>query len=179
MEIPFRKSKNISIYIAGFFFVLVALFFIFMPPKTAHPVLGSPIFFGILGGLLLAAAWKMFQTAWHRIKSKKPGMRVDDNGIEDFSSRINLGLIPWSEVDAFEIKEVVSSKFIVVYLHHPEPYINQHKDGWRKNQLLDRYKNYGSPYCVSTSALETNTKTLFEFLKEQKSKYDARWKDYS
>lgn len=179
MEIPFRKSKNTSIYIAGFLLVLVALFFIFMPPTAAHPILGSPIFFGVLGGLLLVAAWRLFQTAWHRIKSKKPGMRVDDKGIEDFSSRINQGLIPWSDVDGFEIKEVVSSKFIVVYLHKPEQYINQQKDGWRKNQLLDRYKNYGSPYCVTTSALQTNTKSLFELLKEQKSKYDTRWKNYS
>lgn len=179
MEIPFRKSKNISIYIAGSLLVLVALFFIFMPPTTTHPVLGSPTFFGILAGLLLAAAWKMFQTAWRRIKSKKPGMRVDEKGIEDFSSRINQGLLLWKDVDKFEIKEVVSSKFIVVYLNDPEQYINQQRDGWRKNQLIDRYKSYGSPFCVTTSALETNTKSLFELLEEQKSNYDTRWKSYS
>lgn len=179
MEIPFRKSKNIGIYLAGFLLVLVALFFIFMPPVTPHPILGSPIFFVILGGLLLVAAWRLFQTAWHRIKSKKPGMRVDDKGIEDFSSKINQGLIPWSEVGKFEVKEVVSSKFIVVYLNNPEQYINQQKDGWRKNQLLDRYKSYGSPYCVTTSSLETNTNALFELFEKQKSKYELRWKDYS
>lgn len=173
MEIPFRKSKNISIYLSGFLLVLVALFFIFMPPTTAHPVLGSPIFFGVLAGFLLVAAWRLFQTAWHRMVSKKPGMRVNEQGLEDFSSKINQGFISWSEVEKLEIKEVVSSKFIVIYLHNPEHYINMQKDGWRKRQLIDRYKNYGSPFCVTTSSLETNTKALFELLKEYKAKYDG------
>lgn len=172
MEIPFRKSKNIGIYLAGFLLVLVALFFIFMPPIAPHPILGSPIFFGILAGLLLMAAWRLFQTAWHRLKSTKPGMRINKQGMEDFSSKINQGFVSWSQVEKFEVKEVVSSKFIVVYLHHPEQYINSQKHGWRKQQLIDRYKNYGSPFCVTTSSLETNTKALFELLEKYKTQYD-------
>ncbi|HLS12283.1 MAG TPA: STM3941 family protein [Flavobacteriaceae bacterium] len=172
MEIPFRKSKNIGIYMAGFLLVLVALFFIFNPPKTLHPVLGSPIFFGALAGILLVAAWRLFQTAWHRMVSKKPGMRVNEQGLEDFSSKINQGFISWSEVDKLEIKEVVSSKFIVVYLNNPEHYINSQKDGWRKRQLIDRYKNYGSPYCVATTSLETNTKALYDLLEEYKTRFN-------
>src|SRR5699024_6721235 len=172
MEIPFRKSKNISIYLSGFLLVLVALFFIFMPPTTAHPVLGSPIFFGVLAGFLLVAAWRLFQTACHRMVSKKPGMRVNEQGLEDFSSKINQGFVSWSEVEKLEINEVVSSKFIVVYLHKPEQYINKQKEGWRKQQLIDRYRNYGSPYCVTTTSLETSTKALFELLEEYKARFD-------
>src|SRR5690625_1588883 len=174
MEVPFRKSKNISIYLSGFLLVLVALFFIFMPPTTAHPVLGSPIFFGALAGILLVAAWRLFQTAWHRMVSKKPGLRVNDQGLQDFSSRINQGFISWSEVEKLEIKEVVSSKFIVVYLTNPEQYINFQKDGWRKRQLIDRYENYGSPYCIATTSLETNTKALFVLLEEYKTRFNEK-----
>src|SRR5690625_7134512 len=107
MEIPFRKSKNIGIYMAGFLLVLVALFFIFNPPKTLHPVLGSPIFFGALAGILLVAAWRLFQTAWHRMVSKKPGMRVNEQGLEDFSSKINQGFISWSEIGRASCREKV------------------------------------------------------------------------
>lgn len=174
MEIPFRKSKNITIYLAGFLLTMAGLFLVFMPPKTEHPIMGSPLFFGVVSGLFFLGAWKLIITAWHRTKNKKPGMRINEEGLEDFTSKINEGFISWSEVANLEIKEVVSSKFVVVYLHKPEQYMAQQKDGWRKKQLEDRYANYGSPYCVSTTSLQTNTKALFEVLEEYKSKYEMK-----
>lgn len=174
MEIPFRKSKNITIYLAVLLLVVAASFLIFMPPENAHPVLGTPLFFGIIAGLLFLGAYKLFITAWRRTKSKKPGMLVNEEGIEDFTSKINEGFLSWSEVAKLEIKEVVSSKFVVVYLHKPEQYLARQKSGWRKSQLEERYTNYGSPYCVSSSSLQTNTKALFEVLEDYKSKYDIK-----
>lgn len=174
MEIPFRKSKNVTLYLAGFLLILAAMFLLFMPPLVAHTVFGSSLFFGIIAILFLASAFKLIQIAWRRTNSRSPGMLVNAKGIEDFTSKINEGFLSWSEVADFEVKEVVSSKFIVVYLHNPEQYLSSQKKGWRKNQLLDRYKNYGSPYCVATTSLQTNTKALYELLKEYKSQYDAK-----
>lgn len=174
MEIPFRKSKNITIYLAGFLLVIAGLFLVFMPPETTHPILGNPLFLGVIAGIFFFGAWKLVHTAWRRTKSNMPGMRINEEGMEDFSSKINDGFLSWSKVANLEIKEVVSSKFVVVYLHKPEQYIAQQKSGWRKKQLEDRYANYGSPYCVSTSSLQTNTKALFELLEAYKMKYDNK-----
>ncbi len=172
MDIPFRKSKNITIYLAGFLLLMAALFLIFMPPSSPHPVLGSPLFFGVIAGLFVIGAIKLFFTAWKRTKSKLPAMQINKKGFEDFTSKINKGFIPWDKVSGLEIKEVVSSKFIVVYLKDPEAYLQAQKASWRKEQLVDRYKNYGSPFCVATNAMQTNTKALFEILEKYKSEYD-------
>lgn len=174
MEISFRKSKNITIYLAGFLLVVAGLFLVFMPPNTSHPILGSQLFLGVVAGLFFVGAWRLVVTAWRRTKNNKPGMRVNEEGLQDFTSKINEGFLSWSEVEKLAIKEVVSSKFIVVYLHKPEQYLTQQKAGWRKNQLEDRYANYGSPYCISTNSLQTNTKALFELLEDYKSKYDLK-----
>lgn len=174
MEIPYRKSKNLSIYLAGVLLFIAALFLIFMPPTTPHPILGSPVFFGIISGLLLFSSWRLFRTAWQRNKSKSWAMLINEEGLQDFSSRINKGFIHWKEVAGLEIKEVVSSKFIVVYLQDPETYLANQKKGWRKEQLIDRYTHYGSPYCISVAAMHTNTKALFEALEKYRLEYKEK-----
>lgn len=162
MEIPFRKSKNTTLYIAGALMAIAGLFLIFDPPATSHPVLSNPMFLGFIAGLLFLGTWKSVSTA--RSRNKSIGMRVDAQGIEDFASKMNKGVLAWDKVSKLEIKEVVSSKFIVVYLRDPQAYIESQDDDWRKRQLRTRLRDYGSPYCVSTNSLQTNTKALFDLL---------------
>ena len=174
MEIPYRKSKNITLFIAGFLLIIAGLFLIFNPPSNSHPILGNPMFLGFIAGLFFIGTWKLVSTAWRRTKSKAAGMRVDELGLEDFTNKMNIGHLSWDKVSKLEVKEVVSSKFIVVYLHDPEAYISSQDDDWRKRQLRSRLSDYGSPYCVSTSSLQTNTSALFDLLQEYKLKFDGR-----
>lgn len=171
MDIPFRKSRNITIYLASLLMLIASLFLLFMPPTTTHPILGSKVFFGLISLLFLLFSWKLFSTAWKRNHKTVPAMQITGIGIEDFSSPFNKGFISWEDISGFEIKEVVNSKFIVVYLKSPEDYLNLQKKGWRKKQLQDRYINYGSPYCITTSTMRTNTKALFEILEKYRMDY--------
>lgn len=169
MEIPYRKSKNTTLYLAGCLLSIAGLFLIFNPPQTTHSLLSNPMYMGFIAGFLFLGAWKFVSTA--RKRSKGFGMRVTENGIEDFTSKMNKGqVLSWEKVAKLEIKEVVSSKFIVVYLHDPEAYIDSQEDDWLKKQLRSRLAEYGSPYCVSTASLQTNTKALFELFESYTTK---------
>lgn len=170
MDIAFKKSQIRTLYAAVFLFSMAALFLIFMPPVVPHTLLGSAEFFYVIAGLLLLAAFGLFRTAQKRKNSRIPGMRVTELGIQDNSSKMNTDFVSWEDISGFELQEVVSSKFIAVKLKNPEAYINKAK-GWRKEQLVARYKDYGSPFCVAITSLDISTLRLLKVFEEHYNRY--------
>lgn len=97
----------------------------------------------------------------------KPGLIIDQHGITDNSTGINVGFIPWGDIITLkEAKNFLNYKLIVLIVRNPDEYIN--KSGWiSQGGLQAQYKQFGSPIVISAGNLEYDTEELITMLNKR------------
>ncbi|MES1199699.1 MAG: STM3941 family protein, partial [Pseudomonadota bacterium] len=82
------------------------------------------VFAGLfIAAALLGALGAIFIT--RKLFDKRPGLVLSAEGIVDNSSGVAAGLIPWSDIEAFNVAEIRGNKFIVVLVKDPEKYLQR------------------------------------------------------
>jgi hypothetical protein len=115
-----KKEKYRKIVIYGILMFLASVSLVWIGTT------GSGILYTIVGSMgTLFFGICLFQIL-KRLACPKPLLIIDDNGIEDSSSSIALGFIPYEEIERFEIVRVgVSNPFIGVQLKNEEESIKK------------------------------------------------------
>lgn len=106
-----------------------------------------------------------------RMVYPKPLLTIDDNGIEDSSSSMALGFIPYDEIERFEIVRVgVSNPFIGVQLKNEEDYIK--KLSKMKQRVVKSNHNMGFPsFSIRVDTADNrNIDEIFQLLKSKLEK---------
>ncbi len=103
--------------------------------------LAMAIAFGVLAvrsdGRLAATAWAavaifgVIAPAIHvpRLSLAGPALRIDARGIEDF--RAGIGLLPWEEIAALQVRNALIAKALEVYPKDPWAVVKRVPLGWR------------------------------------------------
>ena len=148
--IPLSKSKIVLIALGAAIFVAlgVALLLIAREQAPAKALyiqlagLASILFFGLV---LIFAAGKVFDT--------QPGLIVSSEGIQDNSSGVAAGMIPWAEIRGLATASVHSQRFLTILVSEPEKYVER---GGILKRIANRanLKYYGSPVQISANSLK-------------------------
>ncbi len=165
IEIKLSKAKGILTFLGSVVFVLTSIWLIDYADNHETVDLGilkldpaiiivigyvGLIFFGLAGLYIL---YKLFD--------KKPGLIIDNEGIYDNSSAAAGHLIKWDRIKGLRIKQVMSTKFILIDIENPEEFMDG-VNGIKKKLMWSTYKMYGTPTSISSSTLSCDFDELFQ-----------------
>ena len=160
-EIILSKTKLLMMLIGSTIFVGLGIWFVMNPAEikpdgeTFVSIIGiaSILFFG---ACLLFITKKLFDT--------KIGMVIDENGINDNSSGVSVGLINWEDISGISTTEIASTKFILLETTNPDKYINRAKNGLSKRAMKENNRMYGTPLTISSNTLKIKHNALLEIV---------------
>ncbi|WP_127131710.1 STM3941 family protein [Pseudoflavitalea rhizosphaerae] len=167
VEIPLSKGKLIKGLAGSVIFVAASIWMLTTAPSSGRGILSSPmikysiavsgiVFFGFMGLMYLI-----------KLKDKKPGLVINENGIIDNSGGLAAGFIPWAEIEDFTIAKVMKQQFLVIAVKNPEFYIDSQKNILKKKGMQHNLSNYGSPIAISTNTLNCKLPDLLKLLEER------------
>lgn len=176
IEIPLSKTKILLLTIGSCLFIAISVFFLANPDVFVSPILKDPrIVFaiGILGAVFFTA------TGIYGIKKmsdNKAGLIIDAEGIIDNTNATSIGLIKWAEITEIRTEQVMSNKFIVIFIKDPEVILNR-VTGFKKQMLIGNLKMFGTPISITSSTLKYNfdslEKLLTDRLDEERLKHEV------
>lgn len=168
IEIPLSKLKLTITLIGAIAFVAAGIWFVINPEAIAasahnrRPVgfilgLGvvSILFFGTCAFFI---AIKLFD--------KKPGLIIDNTGIyiNNFSK---MTYIAWNEISDLGERRVKSTRFLMVYLHNPEAYIQKETKYFKRMLMSANHKAYNSPVSITANGLKCKFDELYSLIEHK------------
>jgi hypothetical protein len=155
IEIPLSKKKILLLLFGVIAFVTLGVLFIITPdtfistffrnPQTIRLAgIAAVLFFGAAGiyGLL-----KLFD--------KTIGLTIDENGITDNTNASSVGLINWADIKEIKTEQVMSTKFLLIYISDPKKYLER-VNGFKRRLLKGNMKMYGTPLSITSNTLKYN-----------------------
>ena len=161
--IAVSKTKIVVILLAGLVLTGVGVALIFQDQDPVAKVIGwaSVIFFG---ACLVMGFIKLFDS--------KPGLIIDETGINDNSLSIKTGAIRWEDIQDIDELHIHNQSFIRIYLKDPERHIERLSGASKKMAQLN-HKLYGSPYSISASTLKIPHQDLLMLLRERRKRFNG------
>ncbi|WP_303850186.1 STM3941 family protein [Apibacter mensalis] len=175
IEIFISKKKVIIQFFIALLFIFLGILFIFYPKEFVSPVFKSVFLIrlsGILSVLFFGAVILIISKELFVIKKK--GLVIDEYGIIDHSNYSSVGEIKWDDVISIKKNQVMSTKFLLVYVKKPKVYLYL-TDGIIKNKLRKlNMRYYGTPITISSSSLKCDFNQLENDLKKSFEEYKMR-----
>jgi len=172
IEIALSRTKLRKGLMMSILFLLLGLWIvIFRPVKPENSPLRSPEL--VYGAAILSIAFALFGIFYFpkKMKDKRPGIVIDEEGVSDNSSAVSIGLIPWADVLQLKVIKVVRQEFLVLIVNNPESYISRQTNLIKKKGMQYNYRNYGSPLAISTGGLECTPDKLKEMVESRLAVY--------
>lgn len=170
--IALSRGKLIFLILASFAFIAVGAWMFTLDDAeiSRQRTLSNPLLFrGIaIAAALLGALGAIFIT--RKLFDKRPGLVLSAGGIVDNSSGVAAGLIPWSDIEGFNVAEIRGTKFIVVLVKDPEKYL-QRGNAMQRALHSANARMVGSPVSFSTGTLDMPFAELWELLERYRAKY--------
>ena len=100
----------------------------------------------LFGGL---CTFKAFQ----RLRDKRPGLVIGQDGLTDRSNITSVGFVPWSDIERIQGMITNKQPMLLVHVRDPEPYLAR---GTALERMLRRanWRASGTPIVISVHALQ-------------------------
>lgn len=102
-----------------------------------------------------------------KLFSNKPGIVIDEKGIVENATSVVNGLIPWKDITSVALYKMQSNKFVLIYVHNPEEYIERQKNIIKKKSMQANLKTHGTSIFINTNMLKITDVELALVIKEQ------------
>ncbi|MBS1521746.1 MAG: hypothetical protein JST50_12165 [Bacteroidetes bacterium] len=163
IEIPLSKNKLALLLTGSLAFVSGGIWFVINPKSlSGQSFYRSPEFIFAAGVASILFFGLCAILIFKKIIDNKPGIVVNDFGINDNSSGTSVGLIPWKDILAVRKTVVVNQNMIMIVVSNPEEYINKQGGLIAKKAMQMNYKSFGSPIFISANSLKCNFNQLYE-----------------
>lgn len=164
ISIPLSKGKLLLSTIGAFAFVAIGFWFVLAPPTTYSSFFGPAVIIviGIIsilffGGIAILVIRKFFD--------QRPGLVIDEQGINDNSGGLSAGQILWADIEDFSVLQIQRQRLILILVKNPQDYLDRQSNGWKRKLMAMNYRQYGTPLSISTNGLKISFATLLEILK--------------
>lgn len=174
-SIALSKGKIIGLLVAGLAFVVLGVILLLRDPAeiASGGRFNNPILVHTVGWLSIAFFGLCSVIALRKLFDHKPGLQLSAAGLQDNSSGIAAGLIPWPHIAAIAPYQISGQRMLVVMLHEPEPYIER-GSAFRRKQNRANHKLCGSPVSISTNSLKIGYGELQQLLEQYLAAYGTR-----
>gem|GEM_PF-88308 len=167
IEIPLSKRKIIVALFISLLFEALGLWLVIARPSSSNPILGNPILIAVVGLAAIVFFGMGIIVLLRKLKDKRPGLIISNEGILDNASGVAAGVIPWSDIQEIKLAHVMSQKFLMLIVKDPQQYIQRETNAIKRKGMELNYKNYGSPISISAAALKINFNELQALLVEK------------
>ncbi|HEY4324919.1 MAG TPA: STM3941 family protein [Mucilaginibacter sp.] len=155
IKIPLSKKKNLLMLMGAAMFVILGVFFVARPETFASPFHRNITlirFVGMLSVIFFGAC-----TVYGMIKlfDKKYGLIIDTDGITDNTNASSVGLINWADISSIETQQVMSTKFLLIFITNPDKYLNR-TTGLKRKLLQANMRMYGTPLSIISNSIRCN-----------------------
>lgn len=167
VEIPLSNGKLVKGLVGCIAFVAASIWMFCSEQRPGSGIFSVPAIRYTIAivGILFFGAMAVFYLV--KLRDKKPGMVIDENGIIDNSGGLAAGFIPWADIKDFGTIKVMKQQFLVIEVRNPEYYINAQKSVLKKKGMLYNFNHYGSPIAISTNTLKCKLPELITLLEER------------
>ncbi|KUJ51614.1 hypothetical protein AR685_08165 [Chryseobacterium sp. JAH] len=167
--IPLSRIKMTLLFLGAVLFVVLGLILIIYEPEpTNHSNRYAWIvkpFPRFLAGFVCVVFFGFAAiTMLFRLSNKKPGLIINEKGINDNSSALALGFIPWKDIKEVKMVNVNQNKFILVIVQNPIDYLNKTTQWLKLRGLKLNFRYYETPICISANSLQINFDDLYKLL---------------
>lgn len=164
------KLRAMAAACLGFIALSIGLLSVDEPLGFLPESMDSALVANIVGGVGLAFFGLCAVFAVRKLFDRRPGLVIDRNGIEDNSSAIAAGRIPWTHILGFEEYVIQGQAMVVVKVRDVESYIAR---GNAMAQAIRRanFKLCGSPVTLAASGLQVEHADLLRILGESAQRF--------
>jgi len=166
IEIPISKTKISFLLIGALIFVILGVLFSLTPDKFTTTIFRNPQIIRIVG----IVAVLFFGTAGvyglRKLFDKSVGLTIDDYGITDNSNASSVGLIDWSDILDIKTEQVMSTRFLLIFVDNPDKYLER-VNGFKRKLMKANMKMYGTPLSITSNTLRYDFSELERLIKEK------------
>lgn len=152
IEIPFNRFKIVNHLFGSIVFVVIGVSFILEPKPFSPPLFQSPIVVQVFGVIVVAFFGYCLIIIAQKLFNNEVGFIIEQKGIINNTSGINVGLIEWNDVSG--ISHTVLSKSLILKTYEPYKYINRSKNRISRYVMKVNHKLFGSPLAISPNSLK-------------------------
>jgi hypothetical protein len=177
LEIQISKTKISFLLIGALIFVILGVLFSLTPDKFTTTIFRNPQIIRIVGivAVLFFGAAGIY--GLRKIFDKSVGLTIDDYGITDNSNASSVGLIDWSDILDIKTEQVMSTRFLLIFVDNPDKYLER-VNGFKRKLMQGNMKMYGTPLSITSNTLRYDFDDLQRLIKdkliEQKEKMPNR-----
>lgn len=166
IEIPLSKAKLVLLLFGALAFIALGLWFIIAPPVIQNSIWGGPLKIAIAGyaSVIFFGLCAFFLI--RKLPDNRPGLIIDEKGLEDNSSGVSGKRIPWSDISKISVIEIQRQKIILLEVKNPQEYISKQTSGFKKKIMEMNFRLYGTPLSLSSNGLKISFDELFKLLNE-------------
>lgn len=166
IEIPISKTKISFLLIGALIFVILGVLFSLTPDKFATTIFRNPQIIRIVGivAVLFFGAAGIY--GLRKLFDKSVGLIIDNFGITDNSNASSVGLIDWSDILDIKTEQVMSTRFLLIFVDNPDKYLER-VNGFKRKLMKANMKMYGTPLSITSNTLRYDFSDLERLIKEK------------
>lgn len=178
IKIPISNKKMTLIVLGALAFVLIGIWFVVNPESLSTSTRNrNPYFIQVIGSLSIVFFGLCLIIMIIQLLDKKfKGIIINEKGIYENSSILNIGLIKWNDIKGFKIVEVQKSKTIIILTDKPKKYIDNAKSKTSRKFMELGWKMNGSPLYINPIPLKIKSLELEKILNEYFEYYKSNKK---
>lgn len=175
IEIPISKKKITLLLLGAIAFVIGGMWIALNPEEFIPNIfmITDPDIVrtcGIIGVLFFGLAMiygikKLFE--------KKAGLIINSEGIINNTHAAAHGLVEWEDIISIQTQQVMSTKFLMIYVRKPEKYIAKAKNAWQARLMKSNMNMYNTPISITPNTLSCNFKELEKLISEHFENYKS------
>lgn len=166
IEIPLSKTKTTLTLVGSIVFVILGIIFIITPNTFNPPIIGNTMVIRIIGIVSVVFFGVISIFGLKKLFDKNLGLIIDENGITDNTNASSVGLIEWADITEIKAKQIISSKFLLIYTSNPSKYLDR-VNKIQRRLMIGNMKMVGTPLSITPNTLKFNFKSLEKLLKER------------
>ncbi len=171
IEIQLSKTKLTLMFIGSIIFVGLGIWYVTYPPKVNISIFSNPITVFIVGLVSILFFGVVGFSISRKLFDKSVGLIISGEGIDDNSSGVSVGFVPWTDVIEIKDTKVANQNIISLIVKNPQDYIDRQKNFMKKKSMQMNYKYYDTVIGISTNGLKCNYKEL-------KTMLDAKFEEF-
>lgn len=170
IKIPLSKKKNLLMLLGATIFVVLGVLFVVRPENFTSPFHQNIALIRLVGisGIVFFGACTIY--GMMKLFDKKYGLIIDREGIIDNTNASSIGLIDWADILSVETQNVMSTRFLLIFIKNPEKYLNRAK-GLKRKLLYANMKMYGTPLSIISNSIKFKFDDLDDLIKANLNEY--------
>jgi len=170
IKIPLSKKKNLLMLLGAAIFVVLGVLFVVRPENFTSQFHQNIALIRLVGMLSVVFFGACAIYGMIKIFDKKYGLIIDREGIIDNTNASSIGLINWADILSIETQNVMSTRFLLIFIKNPENYLNRAK-GLKRKLLYANMKMYGTPLSIISNSIKFNFDDLEDLIKANLNEY--------